>query len=886
MKSAYPSSQSFFDASSDSIRAIDVEKCRTSSSFSSLSDLFARNPNGKSGLFSNVRTPVFVPTEVTFPSRKNRECEDRATTEKVSIWHEWGSGECPGEESSGLLADKSMSSGSELYSPTSSNLFPNLGSANATVVPEEFTFPERRKREDESWRERRGIRQDWIPSLPTAGNNVRESTAMISSVADFFAKNNAKASNLLSSSKPSLFSNLGAPMGSQPEFPARRKRDENPFWKDYSGGVDSTPSECTTSGSSTCGVNSLSGLYSKSPSTSNCSSLFSNLGTALVNSEEVVFPSRKKNPDRNAWRDWRNTGYSDWAQDDSDDEISQTKAGPQKEASAEKARSLARPSLSAVSRRNNSDSEAGIVAKESSTPNLARSGLDALHPIGAEVLRSSRFSPADSRLSGKMDCECQAVESAALIGEGDVCIAERTNPSSDRLGFSESAEKVPREKYVTEELDDDEDDVHLEERYRSCRRDLHEQRISRQKVHSFPPPLGFLGRQGSLRVPHHLPWVQLQPVRTEGRFMLQEVKVTQPVVFEPIREQGRLVLQLIRQDDKSDSTEREAQGSEIVRDDSNTWVKDETAAADEGLKVEAKREKDEEPEAVIKELLVKNCPSRKVNKCPKIYPEGCLPTTHSEVSVVAPELAMDEGLEAISAEQKSVDSQESSQAWRTKRALNDLKCGRLEFPRASLIDPGRQDRFLIQSLSAFACEKGVDAGLNEEKPSLFRREAEAPSQRAPLWNSPSKLREFDNLAPYKSAFRSCNPRTAATLECGSPFAPPLHRSRSIRNTNLSDYGRVEGEKEEATKDLWRGRDDEGCDPRPPFGSSGQGYDGALGLQTTSHFLQWSLKKRHETPGDPDARLANYGQVAASFSCADNLGKRHHEKSFWEQPCVS
>ncbi|OAE33389.1 hypothetical protein AXG93_2852s1080 [Marchantia polymorpha subsp. ruderalis] len=838
MKSAYPSSHSFFDAS----------------------------------------TPVFVPSEVTFPPRKIRECEDRATTEKVSLWHEWGSGECPGEESSGLLADKSMTAGSELYSSLSSNLFPNLGSANAMVVPEEFTFPERRKREDESWRERRGFRPDWIPSLPTVENNVRESTAMISSVADFFAKNNAKASNLLSSSKPSLFSNLGTPMGSQPEFPARRKRDENPFWKDYSSGADSTPSECTTSGSSTSGVNSLSGLYSTSPSTGNCSSLFSNLGTALVNSEEVVFPSRKKNPDRNAWRDWCNTGYSDWAQDDSDDEMAQSKGAAHKEASAETARSLARPSLSAVSRRSNSASEAGMAAKEFSTPNLARSGPDALHPIGAEAPRSSaRFSLAESRLSGKTDVECQAVEAAALIGEGDA-----RNASSDRLGHSESAEKVRREKCVTEELEDDEDDVHLEERYRTCRRDLHEQRISRQKVHSFPPPLGFLGRQGSLRVPHHLPWVQLQPVRTEGRFMLQEVKVTQPVVFEPIREQGRLVLQLIRQDDKSDSTEREAQGGEIVRDDSSTGVLDETAAADEALKGEETREKDADPEAAAgRELPVKNCSSRKVNKCPKIYPEGCLPTAPTDARAAAPKLAMD-----ASAEQKSVDSQESSQAWRTKRALNDLKCGRLEFPRASPMDPGRSDRFLMQSLAASACEKGAEAGSHEEKPSLFRREVEAPSPRAPLWNAPSKLREFDHPAPYKSAFRSCNPRAAATSECGSPFAPPLHRSRSIRNTNLSDYGRVDGEKDEASKDRWRARDDEGCDARPPLGSSGQGYDGALGLQTTSHFLQWSQKKRHEAPGDPEARLANYAQVAASFSCADNVGKRHHEKSFWEQPCVS
>ncbi|KAL2632246.1 hypothetical protein R1flu_016932 [Riccia fluitans] len=132
-----------------------------------------------------------------------------------------------------VLFIKSQSS--ELFRASSSNLFPNLGSANVCTVPEEFTFPESRKRADESWREQRGFRRDWAP---TVENNVRESTTM----ADSFGK---KLADETSSSKLPSFCTVAF------LYP---------------------PCLCTTSASGSASrVNSLSEFYCKSP-TGKCKS--------------------------------------------------------------------------------------------------------------------------------------------------------------------------------------------------------------------------------------------------------------------------------------------------------------------------------------------------------------------------------------------------------------------------------------------------------------------------------------------------------------------------------------------------------------------------------------------------------------------------------------
>ncbi|KAL2613355.1 hypothetical protein R1flu_025047 [Riccia fluitans] len=788
MKSAYPSSQSFFDASSDSICSTDVEKCRTSSSFSSLSDLFGRNSSGnRSELISNVRTPVFAPAEVTFPSRKNRpECEDHRVAGKVSLWHEWGSGECPGEESSGLLSDKFKSQSSELFRASSSNLFPNLGTANVCIVPEEFTFPERRKRADESWREQRGFRRDWAP---TVENNVRESTAMADSFGQKLADETSR------SKPPSDF--IGSQRG---EFPERRKRNENSFWKDYSSCGVSVPTgsvDCTTSASGSASrVNSLSEFYSKSP-TCKCSSLFSsNIGTTNVNSEEVVFPSRKTNPDRNAWRDWSNTGYADWAEDEDSE-------GEAKEGHA--SRTFGR-----------------------SSPTTSYREKSSYFPRVPSTLAEQSSGPADA-----------IVNSSGLQQAGLECRAEEGG--AEKIQLEKASGEEYREKVATQEANED---FYLQGSYNrsNSRRDLHDQRSSRQKLHDFPPPLGFLGRQGSLRVPHHLPWVQLQPVRSEGRFILQEVKVNQPVVFEPIREQGRLVLQLIRQDDvceEKDTRSGDQQPLEAVGGKHAAMADDELDATDREL---------------VKDKM------KKANKCPKIHPEPCLPPPN-EASHVTSKQAGDHLQTASRVEQNPGIWQEST------------KEGSVSKP-----DQGLQNWTLVENQSAPPSEEG------KEILALFLRESGLSRQESPVSNaSPMKLREKDSHGLDKSG-SYCNSRNETLKESSLLHQQILPQSPSIRSFALSETGRAEGEKDDESSERWRSR--EYIDPRPPFLFSSQAFDGGLSLKATPHFLQWSLKTRTEVLGDSDVRLVNYTPIAASFLCADGVGKRHHEKSFWEQPCVS
>ncbi|KAL3679662.1 hypothetical protein R1sor_022618 [Riccia sorocarpa] len=731
MKSAYPSSQSFFDASSDSIRTTDVEKCRTSSSFSSLSDLFGRKSKGRSELFSNVRTPVFVPAEVTFPSRKNRpECEEHRLAEKVSLWHEWGSGECPGEESSGLLSDMFKSPSPELFRASSSNLFPSLGStANVNVAPQEFTFPERRKRVDESWREQRGFREDWV--FTAEEDNVRETTPEVR--------------NEPSRSKPlSLFTNLGS-SNQQPESPKRN-------WKDYSNcGEPTLSTECSTSGSSS---SSSSGVH-----------------------------SLKKNPERNAWRDWSNTGYADWAEEDDDSEGDSSRADEMQGLS--KDRRMEKPSY------------------------FSR----AASPCGG---RSAEL---------RVDVDCREEE-------------------AERIQFVKKSGDVYKEKSGTRE--DTEDSVGSS-RNSSSRRDSHEQRSSRQKAHEFPPPLGFLGRQGSLRVPHHLPWVQLQPVRSEGRFILQEVKVTQPVVFEPIREQGRLVLNLIRQDDACEAE------------------MDLRSSADKPLEAEGKHPAMADDELDAAERVLVNEKIKKASKCPKIYPEPYPPLPNEMLFQGTSKQAGDELQNPCSSEQKAGDGQKSVTEGRILPSLDDSgDCSTVSRP-----GQGSHNWILAENQSVFSSdeEKGPQA--------LLVRESGVSYQTPPLCKAPPvKVIEGASKGLETSGVHNLNSPKA--IESSLLLQQKLPRNPSIRSFTVS---------EDESKERWRLKE-EYLDPRPPFISSGQGFDGGLSFKAHSHFLQWSLRTRSDVSGDSDVRLVNYPPITASFLCADGVGKRHHEKRFWEQPCVS
>lgn len=69
-----------------------------------------------------------------------------------------------------------------------------------------------------------------------------------------------------------------------------------------------------------------------------------------------------------------------------------------------------------------------------------------------------------------------------------------------------------------------------------------ESKRSRIKGMEFPPPISSIGTSGK-------PWVYLESYRSNGRFILKEVKIPTQELLHACREDGRLKLQFIQSDD-------------------------------------------------------------------------------------------------------------------------------------------------------------------------------------------------------------------------------------------------------------------------------------------------------------------------------------------------
>ncbi|KAI3518820.1 hypothetical protein L1887_07638 [Cichorium endivia] len=90
-----------------------------------------------------------------------------------------------------------------------------------------------------------------------------------------------------------------------------------------------------------------------------------------------------------------------------------------------------------------------------------------------------------------------------------------------------------------------------------------EPKRSRFKGMEFPPPISSIGMGGK-------PWVYLESYRSNGRFILKEVKIPTQELLHACREDGRLKLQFIQSDgealDEEDDEERKNGGDVSNKD--------------------------------------------------------------------------------------------------------------------------------------------------------------------------------------------------------------------------------------------------------------------------------------------------------------------------------
>eukprot|EP01018_Ginkgo_biloba_P039698 Gb_06466 [translate_table: standard] len=134
---------------------------------------------------------------------------------------------------------------------------------------------------------------------------------------------------------------------------------------------------------------------------------------------------------------------------------------------------------------------------------------------------------------------------------------EREDCSTDPTTFHSAYSSIANteEKALENDRNDGEgeryvsDDTEVGEEFREKQRYFHgggrgsvTKRCSRATPATFPPPLSSMDPNGH-------PHVFLKPLRRDGRFLLQEVKVVRNEVLRAWRQDGRLRLQLVRHDD-------------------------------------------------------------------------------------------------------------------------------------------------------------------------------------------------------------------------------------------------------------------------------------------------------------------------------------------------
>ncbi|KAL4578201.1 hypothetical protein LXL04_014321 [Taraxacum kok-saghyz] len=93
-----------------------------------------------------------------------------------------------------------------------------------------------------------------------------------------------------------------------------------------------------------------------------------------------------------------------------------------------------------------------------------------------------------------------------------------------------------------------------------------ESKRSRIKGMEFPPPISSIGTSGK-------PWVYLESYRSNGRFILREVKIPTQELLHACREDGRLKLQFIQSDGESlneEDEERKDGAHEVGNNDDGT----------------------------------------------------------------------------------------------------------------------------------------------------------------------------------------------------------------------------------------------------------------------------------------------------------------------------
>ncbi|KAF5768706.1 putative The fantastic four family protein [Helianthus annuus] len=121
--------------------------------------------------------------------------------------------------------------------------------------------------------------------------------------------------------------------------------------------------------------------------------------------------------------------------------------------------------------------------------------------------------------------------------------AESLSMCTEGLGF-ESFDDVERLKYEDEDVVDHDDQCFdAVEKHAVSEILVGESKRSRMKGMEFPPPISSIGLSGK-------PWTCLQSYRSNGRFILREVRIPTQELLHACREDGRLKLQFIQSDDE------------------------------------------------------------------------------------------------------------------------------------------------------------------------------------------------------------------------------------------------------------------------------------------------------------------------------------------------
>ncbi|KAH6814728.1 hypothetical protein C2S51_023746 [Perilla frutescens var. frutescens] len=98
-------------------------------------------------------------------------------------------------------------------------------------------------------------------------------------------------------------------------------------------------------------------------------------------------------------------------------------------------------------------------------------------------------------------------------------------------------------------------EYHCLKKSSSCKRRSNNYNNINNNYGGFPPPISCIGRSGK-------PWVSFQTIRTNGRFILTEVRIPTQEFMHACRENGRLKLHFIHSESEEEEEEEEMGGGD------------------------------------------------------------------------------------------------------------------------------------------------------------------------------------------------------------------------------------------------------------------------------------------------------------------------------------